>query len=248
MPTPTKEKLTAFIEENIPGFHQKRLEKLAGLKLENVLARKNPYLFKAKHVESAGELVRQLLDAHLSSQEETIFGDFLESLAIYVCAETFGGRKSATEGVDLEFERDGMRYIVSIKSGPHWGNSSQIKKMRDYFRQAKKILGAKQHLVAVNGCCYGRDNAPEKGDYLKLCGQRFWELVSGDETMYQEIIEPLGSRAKERNAAFSREYSKVENRFTAQFIKDYCANDGAIDWQRIVAFNSATQKPGKIGK
>lgn len=189
-----------------------------------------------------------MLDAHLSSQEETIFGDFLESLAIYVCAETFGGRKSATEGVDLEFERDGMRYIVSIKSGPHWGNSSQIKKMRDYFRQAKKILGAKQHLVAVNGCCYGRDNAPEKGDYLKLCGQRFWELVSGDETMYQEIIEPLGSRAKERNAAFSREYSKVENRFTAQFIKDYCANDGAIDWQRIVAFNSATQKPGKIGK
>jgi hypothetical protein len=82
-------------------------------------------------MESAGELVKQILDAYLSSQEETVFGDFLESLAIYVCSETYGGRKSATEGIDLDFEREGKRYIVSIKSGPNWGNSSQIKKMLD---------------------------------------------------------------------------------------------------------------------
>ena len=66
----------------------KRLESLAGLKLEKVLARKNPYLFKAKYIESAGDLVKQLLDAHLSSQEETVFGDFLEVLAVYVCQQT----------------------------------------------------------------------------------------------------------------------------------------------------------------
>ncbi|MCL2346436.1 MAG: hypothetical protein FWC58_11375 [Desulfobulbus sp.] len=218
------------------------------LKLESVLARKNPYLFKAKHVESAGVLVKQLLDAHLSSQEETIFGEFLESLAIFVCEKTFGGQKSATEGIDLDFNRDGKRYIVSIKSGPNWGNSSQIKKMRDYFRQARKIVGTQQHLIAVNGCCYGRDNNPDKGDYLKLCGQSFWELISGDRLMYQEIIEPLGHKAKERNDIFFTEYSKVENLFTAQFIKNYCLEDGAIDWQRIVAFNSATEKPNKVGK
>jgi hypothetical protein len=108
-------------------------------------------------------------------------------------------------------------------------------------------VGARQHLIAVNGCCYGRDGKPDKGDYLKLCGQRFWELVSGDESMYQEIIEPLGFKAKERNQEFSREYSKVENRFTGQFIEDYC-RDGAIDWKLIVAFNSAAEKPGKVKK
>ncbi|MEW6165877.1 MAG: PmeII family type II restriction endonuclease [Pseudomonadota bacterium] len=237
----TQASLTKFIEKHIPNFHKKRLESLGGLRLERVLARKNPYLFKAKHVETAGVLVKQLLDAHLSSQEETVFGDFLESLAIFVCEESFGGRKSVTEGIDLEFERDRTRYIVSIKSGPNWGNSSQIKKMRDYFRQARRI--GKQQLVAVNGCCYGRDSKPNKGDYLKLCGQPFWELVSGDDTMYQRIIEPLGSRAKERNEEFEKEYSKVINRFTAQFILDFCAQDGAIDWDRVVAFNSAAEKP-----
>ncbi|MDP1606195.1 MAG: PmeII family type II restriction endonuclease [Rhodocyclaceae bacterium] len=248
MPLQTQKQLTEFIKKNVPGFHQKRLESLAGLKLEKVLGRKNPYLFKAKHIETAAELVKQLLDAHLSSQEETVFGDFLEALAIHVCQKTYAGRKSATEGIDLEFNRAGVRYLVSIKSGPNWGNASQIKKMREYFRQARKIVGNKQHLVTVNGCCYGRDTKPEKGDYQKLCGQSFWELISGNSLMYQEIVEPLGHKAKERNDAFGKEYAKVANRFAAEFIRDFCAEDGAIDWKKIVVFNSATIKPPKQSK
>jgi hypothetical protein len=210
------------------------------LKLDKVLARKNPYLFKAKNVETADLLVRQIVDAHLSSQEETIFGDFLEELAVHVCHIAFGGRKSATEGIDLEFERDGRRYLVSIKSGPNWGNSSQIKKMRDYFRQAQKILGARNPFVAVNGCCYGRDNKPEKGDYIKLCGQSFWELISGDPAMYTVIIAPLGHQAKCRNEDFFREYNKALNRFQREFLEKYCDPSGAIEWHKIVAFNSAS--------
>lgn len=238
-----KAHLIAYIEKNIPQFHEKRLQSLAGLKLSKVLTRKNPYLFKAKYIETAPDLVKQLLDAYLSSQEETIFGDFLESLAIHVCSLTFGGRKSTTEGIDLEFDRDGIRYIVSIKSGPNWGNSSQIKKMREHFKQARKIYGQQKHLVAVNGCCYGRDSTPEKGDYQKICGQSFWELVSGDTNMYQEIIEPLGHQARHRNEEFSEAYTKVINRFSASFINEFCVDDGAIDWPKLVAYNSSKDRP-----
>lgn len=248
MAKPTKAKLTAFIKLNIPQFHEKKLQSLEGLKLTTLLARKNPYLFKAKHLETAPDLVKQLLDAHLSSQEETIFGDFLELLAIHVCSLAYEGRKSAAEGIDLEFDREGARYIVSIKSGPNWGNSSQIKKMLDHFKQAKRIYGQKKHLVAVNGCCYGRDTKPEKGDYIKLCGQSFWELISGDENMYREIIEPLGHEAKTRNDEFTKAYAKVVNRFTASFIQDFCYADGGIDWPKLVAFNSSKDKPHSRSK
>lgn len=243
----TKQALTAFIEKNIPQFHEKRLQSLRELKLERILTRKNPYLFKAKHIETAPDLVKQLLDAHLSSQEETIFGDFLESLAIHVCGQVYRGRKSNAEGIDLEFDRDGIRYIVSIKSGPNWGNASQIKKMREHFKQARRIYGQKKHLIAVNGCCYGRDSRPEKGDYQKLCGQAFWELVSGDQNMYHEIIEPLGHEAKKRNEEFTEAYAKVINLFNAGFIKNFCMEDGAIDWPELVSFNSSKVKPGKRG-
>lgn len=234
--------VTAYVEGNIGAFHSARLKSLAKLKLTNILLRKNPYLFKAKNILTSQDLVKTLLDAHLSSQEETIFGDFLEGLAIFICDKVYGGKKSSAEGIDLEFEKGGIIHIVAIKSGPNWGNSSQIARMRDNFKKAKRILGAHKsikNIVAVNGCCYGRDNQPDKGDYLKLCGQRFWEFVSGDKDLYTEIIEPLGHKAKEKNEEFLKAYAQIVNKFTLEFGKDFCVN-GKIDWKKLVKLNSAT--------
>ena len=129
-----------YIEHNIGSFHTKRLDSLQSLKLRTILRRKNPYLFKAKNILTPHDIVKVLLDAYLSSQEETIFGDFLEQLAIFVCEKVYGGTKSSAEGIDLEFEKDNIRYIVAIKSGPNWGNSRQIAAMKRDFNKAKKIL------------------------------------------------------------------------------------------------------------
>ena len=205
MASVTVREITKFIEENIPEFHRKRLESLAGLKLQKVLRRKNPYLYRAKFVTSAPELVKVILDAHLSSQEEAIFGGFLEGLAVFICGCVFSGKKSSAEGIDLEFERDGIRYVVSIKSGPNWGNSGQIKKMRQNFSQAKRILGTNtsaKNIVAVNGCCYGQESVEDKGDYLKKCGQSFWSFISGDDEFYITIIEPWDTKRKNATKPF----------------------------------------------
>ena len=113
--------------------------------------------------------------------------------------------------------------------------------MKDDFKRAKRILGtntSKQKVVAVNGCCYGKDKKPDKDDYLKLCGQKFWEFISGDETLYTDIIEPLGHKAKEKNEKFSEEYAKVINKFTREFAMEYCDERGSILWEKLVKFNS----------
>ena len=238
----TQQEITDYVETNIQDFHQRRLDNLQKLKLQDVIKQKNPYLFKAKNINTAQDFVKAILDARLSSQEEGIFGGFLEGLAIFVCSKVYNGQKSSAEGIDLEFEKDGRRYIVSIKSGPNWGNSGQVKKLRDNFRQAKRILGTNRlstNVVAVNGCCYGKNRTPDKGDYLKLCGQQFWKFISGDDNLYTDIIEPLGHQAKERNEQFMREYPKVINKFTAEFIGKFCDADGNILWEEIVKFNSA---------
>lgn len=242
----TTRQITDYIEKNIPSFHQKRLKNLEKLKLQNILKRKNPYLFKAKNILTAPELIQGILDAHLSSQEETTFGTFLEGLAIFVCSKTLGGKKSAAEGIDLEFEHNEVLYIVAIKSGPNWGNSGQIAKMKSDFKKTKKILGtntAKRKIIAINGCCYGREPSEDKGEYLKLCGQSFWEFVSGEPEFYTSIIEPIGHQAKQRNEQFQTEYAKVVNRFTVEFIKKFCKDDGAILWKKLVRFNSSRAKP-----
>lgn len=241
----TERKIADYVEKNIQIFHQKRLDSLLSLKLNNIIKRKNPYLFRAKNIVTAPDLVKNLLDAFLSSQEEGIFGSFLEELAVFICREVYQGKKSSAEGIDLEFEKDGMKYIVSIKSGPNWGNSSQIKKMTDNFKKAKKILRtnvSESNVVAVNGCCYGRDNSPDKGDYLKLCGQRFWSFISGNDNLYIDIIKPLGHQAKVKNEYFIKEYSKVINKFTLEFIQTFCDPTGNLLWEKVVRFNSGVTK------
>ena len=241
MPPLRKIAIERFVETHIQDFHRRRIESLATLQLNDVLKRKNPYLFKAKALETAQNLVKPILDAHLSSQEEGIFGGFLEQLALFVCKSAYNGRKSSSAGIDLEFDKRGIHYIVSIKSGPNWGNSQQIEKMKDNFRRAKRTLATNQSkvkIVAVNGCCYGRDNNPDKGEYLKYCGQQFWEFVSGDRDLYTDLIEPLGRQAKQKNETFLSEYARVINKFSLEFGKEYCAADGTILWYKIVKFNS----------
>jgi hypothetical protein len=227
--------------EIIKPFYEYRVAKISEVQLIKVLKRKNPYLFKAKNITTAQDLVTEILQAHISSQEETVFGNYLEELAILICSRAYGGIKSSAEGIDLEFEKNGKKYIVAIKSGPNWANSNQTAKMKLDFQRAKKVLrqsGSMPEIVAVNGCCYGKDNRPDKGDYFKYCGQLFWELISGDEELYIRIIEPLDKQAKEKDESFKEAYSKKVNLLTAEFLNQFCIG-GQIDWQRLIKFVSS---------
>jgi len=237
--------VSSYVEQHIGVFHQKRIQSIDSLKLTDVLKRKNPYLFKAKNVLTSEQIVKTLVDAHISSNDETIFGDWSEGLAIFINGQVYGGWKSGITGIDLEFDMEGFRHIVTIKSGPNWGNSSQIQKMKDDFKTAQKALRtSNSNLVikAINGCCYGRDNKPDKGDYFKYCGQKFWEFISGNDQLYLEIIEPLGHKAKERNDEFQASYAQMINKFTRTFANNFCKENGDIDWERLVEFNSSIYK------
>jgi hypothetical protein len=239
------DEVTKYVEENIGVFHQKRIDRLQSLQLKTILKKKNPYLFRAKHLLTAGEIVKSIADAFISSNEETIFGDWLEGLAIFINQKVYNGWKSGIANIDLEFDLDNIRYIVNIKSGPNWGNSSQINKMKTDFKTATRTLRTSNSgmtVVSVNGCCYGVDNRPDKGDYYKYCGQEFWKLISGNENLYTDIIEPLGHKSKENNDNFIESYSKMLNKFTQEFIQHFCSQDGAILWNRIVILNSQMKK------
>ncbi len=245
-------KLNTFIVSDvIRPFYEIRFEALKVIKLKNVAKRKNPYLFKAKNVETAGDLAKNILDAFLSSQEETIFGDLMENLAINVCKQVFKGKKAEQakyRSIDLIFERDGKIYIVGIKSGPNWGNSDQVNAMKRNFAIAKKIIraarGKKTEIIAVNGCIYGRDNQAYKIDkknkdqnYYKLCGQSFWELVSGDSQLYKTIIQPLDAEAKKRDQTFKDLYAEKINEMTKDIIELFYTKS-RLDWDKIVEYVS----------
>lgn len=237
--------VTQYVEENIGIFHQKRIDRLSKLRLGTILKKKNPYLFKAKHLLTAEKIIKGLTDAFISSNEETIFGDWIEGLAIFINEKVYGGWKSGIKGIDLEFDDRNIRYIVTIKSGPNWGNSSQIAKMRSDFNTAKRTLRTSNSNVivtCVNGCCYGKENNPDKGDYFKYCGQDFWEFVSGNSRLYADIIEPIGHKAEEKNNEFLESYARMVNKFTKEFTIAFCDDSGYIRWDKLVEYNSGRDR------
>lgn len=233
-----------YVAEHIGEFHAAKISRLDKLKLKVILSSKNPYLYKAKHQESAHEIVKGILDSYISSSEESMFGDWLEGLAIFIAEKVYGGKKSSAHGIDLEFDKEGIHYLVSIKSGPHWGNSTQFKHLEEDFKSATKVLHtskSKLHIEAVNGCCYGKDRHPDKGHYQKLCGQEFWEFISGRPNMYLEIIEPLSTKAKERNEEYLAQYNCKLNLFELEFMTEYAKSDGSVDWEKFVKMNSGKE-------
>lgn len=232
--------LNEFVNTHIVDFHKNRIRTLQDLKLEHLLKKKNPYLFKAKNITTASDLIDGLLSAFLSSSEEKLFGDFLEELAIFISSRTCNGHKSVARGIDLEFINSNIHYVVSIKSGPSWGNSSQQRKLEQDLKNAVSRL--KQSNLNLNvqpvlGICYGKTKTSFIRGYLKVVGQNFWYLISGDERVYTDIVEPIGFRAKQHNEFFIEEKTRIINFFTQQFLSDFSMN-GKIDWLRLVKFNS----------
>lgn len=238
------QQIYGYAEKHISVFHQKRLDYVQNkANLLKILKQKNPYLFKAKNILTAQDLIKGFLDAFLQSQEETLFGNFIEALAVFVCNKVYGAKKSELTGVDLEFEKEGIIYIVEIKAGWNWGNSSQIKQLRANFEKARETLHVQtgKEVVAINGCCFGKNRKPDKNGYLKLCGQKFWDFISGDTNLYIDIIEPIGYKAKQKNDEFLESYAQIINKLTIEFSQNFC-DDGKINWAKLVEYNSGFEK------
>ena len=231
----------SYINSHISNFYQRNLASLDGITLAHLL-RKNPYLYTVQNTGSASKLISDLLNDIIVEQEEKMFGDFLEGLAVFVAEQTCNGRKSAAQGIDLEFVNHNTHYIVSIKSGPNWGNSSQHRRLAQDLRDG--VTRVRQSRTALNvqpvlGICYGKVKTKfTPNGYLKVAGQNFWYLISGNPDLYTDIIEPIGYRAKEHNEYFVAGRSALENKLTGQFITGFCDLSGAIDWVRLVQANS----------
>ena len=230
------DEVNEFVNTNIVTFHQNRIRKVSDLKLRDII-KKNPYLLKAKNVTLASELVQEALAAKLSSSEEELFGQFLETLAIFVAEKTTGGHKSGVTGIDLEFDDDGCHYFVSIKSGTNWGNNAQQTEQQNNFATALRVYkqrqGQRSHVDAILGICYGKTRTNRVRGALKLVGQNFWTFISGNRNLYKEIVEPIGYKAKEHNDEYYKALGAVTNRLEAEFIHEYCV-DGVIDWGRLI--------------
>ena len=82
------------IAKALEDFYSSLIDKIDHIDIKKIMKRKNPYLYRAKAMQNASEIVESVLTAFVSSSEETIFGNcFFEPVAIAAS----GGEKALAE-------------------------------------------------------------------------------------------------------------------------------------------------------
>ena len=218
-------------------FYKSLIEKIDGLDIIKIMRRKNPYLYRAKAMENASEIVESVLSAFVSSSEETIFGNcFFEPVAIAAS----GGNKALAEGIDLMIKEDDTNtiYAVAVKSGTSVFNADSKKRQEQNFIAASKLA---HQARAIIGYSYGKKKDAGRGKpkmYQELAGKQFWAELTGDEEFYKKIVQFMGALPEQYVSSYKESYNKAFNRLVREFSIDFCREDGSIDWEKLVEFNS----------
>lgn len=229
------------IAKALEDFYGSLIDKIDGLDIVKIMKRKNPYLYRAKAMENASEIVESVLNAFVSSSEETIFGNcFFEPLAIAAS----GGNKALAEGIDIMVQdnENNIIYAVAVKSGPSVFNADSKKRQEQNFMAASKLAQqARARYEAYIGYAYGKKKESGAGRpkmYQELAGKRFWTELTGDEMFYIKIIQYMGELPEKYVASYKESYNKAFNRLVREFSNQFCKKDGSIDWEKLVEFNS----------
>jgi hypothetical protein len=231
------------MEELLDDFYRRRIEKISKLDLKTTLKRKNPYLFRAIGTQKASGIVEGILAAYMSSSDEGIFGDaFFEPLAKYVSQ----GAASPTEGVDVVIEKGTIYKAIAVKSGINVFNAqSKKKQIMDFKTLEKRMNKLKKHYDPLIGYCYGKKKQSKysNANYRELAGQEFWQEITGDPDFYLKIIRLMEAKPQEHLPEYKKQFAAASNRFTKEFISEFCNEDGTINWDKLVQFNSGKNEP-----
>lgn len=246
-PSISLDELETLIKQQLDVFYERRIQMLSKLDLWKTLRRKNPYLFRAIGIQKASEIVEQLLQAYMSSSDESVFGSvFLEPIARSICS----GVTAVGVGLDVVVETPRSYTVIQVKSGPHWGNASQWKQLKRDFVDAEAVFLTKQlkkQFRALLGQCYGRRTGePDtKRIYAIRSGQAFWEEITGDSDFYLKLIKLMKDYPVQHRVEFEKAWSQAVNRFELEFLQNFATPEGAINWDKIVQVSSGKSPPKK---
>lgn len=236
-----EKEITEAIAISLETFYTNLIKKIDSLNIKTVMKRKNPYLFRAKAMCGASQIVDAILAAFISSSEETIFGNvFFEPIA----TAAVHGQKALAEGVDIMVERDGAIYAIAVKSGTNVFNADSRKKQEQNFMAASKLAHqAKKRFVPIVGYGYGKKKPSGRGlpkFYQELAGKEFWEELTGDSEFYIKLIRYMDKLPEKYIEDFEVAYQKASNRLVREFTQEFCTEDGGINWEQLVEFNSGS--------
>jgi len=234
----SSKQLEELVSQCLDNLFKKKLEILHTFNLRESLMNVNPYSLVIDGNENASEIVEALMRVHVDSSDETMFGEaFFEPIARIAA----GAKVSDAEGVDFIIESEGRVLAVALKSGPNIYNASQKKRQSQEFSALRnRLYKLHKQFDPMLGHAYGRARAEPTKDliYRRRSGQAFWAEVTGDPDFYLKLVRLMKEEPAKHKQKYAPAWDAAVNRFTAEFLKDFCFADGHVDWEKLVRFVS----------
>jgi hypothetical protein len=145
----------------------------------------------------------------------------------------------------------GLQRAVAVKSGPNWGNADQHKRQSTNFDALRKRLyKLNKQFDPLVGQAYGQQcsEPTDNSRFRRRSGQAFWQEITDDTDFYLKSIRLMKDVPRRNRPKFRAEWDQAVNRYTRDFMKEFCRPDGSIDWEKLVAFNSALKPPKRKRK
>lgn len=207
------DKSKVFFRERVAENHKANTEKLTSLAKFNI----NPFTHKylanfAFGDSSAINMAKALVYPRvLGTSISTTFGTQLQ----YFCNEVLDSFASTTSGIDIEFidAIDGRRKYCQVKAGSQTINHDDVKTICDHFNAIKNLARTNGMtdfnplFDCVVGVFYGTPSALSvhykdiQKSYPVICGQEFWERLTGDAHFYDALINAFAEVADEINCS-----------------------------------------------
>jgi hypothetical protein len=121
-----------------------------------------------------------------------------------------------------------------------------IVKGLDNFLAANRLAQqAHKVFVPIIGYSYGKKKSSGRGRarmYQELAGQDFWYELTGDKEFYLRIIHYMSDLPEKYVERLDSAYQNACNRLLRDFTSRFCNENGSIDWDKLVIFNSSSEK------
>ena len=174
--------VNSIVLESLKGLERIKRKEISFPKL---LSKCNPYelVVNCQTVES---LVDFIMGSHKQTSSQTIWGNYLESIAVKVCEKNLNGIKSKEECTDIEWFCDGVKHFRGWKSSPKWCNADQKRAVNLKETELKNTEDFGSYKVLTS---YGKTTKRiTTNSFVQLSGQEAWEEISNDNELYNKIM------------------------------------------------------------
>jgi hypothetical protein len=203
-----------------------------------LLQKCNPYELVVE-CRSTDEVADFIMINHIKTSRGTIWGDFLELIAIKICESSLNGYKSKEACTDLEWVDQGKKHYRGFKSSPKWANADQKKTANNKDKELREQSDFGSYKVLTS---YGKTaKRTNENNFVQLSGQDAWQEISNDQDMYKKVMTGIDINSGIIGQFLKNIYTSDMDRSTKWF-SDNFITDNKINSIKIVEYVSSRDK------